>query len=274
MAGIGFLTKILKRHHAQPVAPAAPLATHPQTEARDIAMRGWFNTDTGEICDGFAIGPDDVVADIGCGDGSYAHFSASQGARIILSDVDQGALERAAAALRQLPKPAVFEARLTDGATLPIADAVASRVICTEVLEHVDDPVRVMAELFRIGRPGALYLLSCPDPNAEAIFRRIAHPSHFERPNHIRTIGHEEFAGLVESAGLIIERRLSRGFYALMWWILFWGCPELSGEMRHPVLDSWTQTWSLLLDQKNGPLIKRVLDDMLPQSQVIIARKP
>lgn len=173
-----------------------------------------------------------------------------------------------------MTKPPSFEAYQTDGASLKIADSAANRVVCTEVIEHVEDPTALMAELVRIGQPGALYLLSCPAPGAEAIFKRIAHPSYFERPNHIRIISQTEFSSLVESAGLIIERRLTRGFYQLLRMALFWGCPKLGADMRHPLLDSWAATWSLLLDQPNGQLIKNTLDDMLPSSQVIIARKP
>ena len=42
----------------------------------------------------------------------------------------------------------------------------------------------------------------------------------------------------------------------------------------HPVLDNWLRTWQSLLDQPNGIKIKHALDEVLPKSQVIIARKP
>jgi SAM-dependent methyltransferase len=259
-------------------APAAaetpPPVSYYELALRDDRMSGWGNEATGELCPGFRIGPNDLVVDAGCGDGGYAHFCAKQGARVIVSDVDAGALERATARLNTIQPPASFEARLTDGARLPIDDGVASRVICTEVIEHVDDPAQLMAELARIGRPGAVYLLACPAPEGEAIFKRIAPASCFERPNHIRILGPDEFASYVEASGLVIEQRVNRGFYWLMWWIMFWGCPELTGDMRHPLLDHWANTWSLLLDQKNGPMVKHALDDLLPKSQVIIARKP
>jgi len=263
---------ILRRKRQAPEPTIAP--SHSETSTRDHLMRGWHNTSSGELCPGFPVGPGNVLADIGCGSGDHAYFCAAMGAQVILADMDPAALAQASALLARLQPAPRFETRLTDGATLPIADATADRVICTEVIEHVDDPALLMQELVRIGRPDALYLLSCPDPQAEAIFKRIAHPMHFERPNHIRILGREEFATIVVDAGLVIEHRLSRGFYNMLWWVLFWGCPSLGADMRHPLLDSWANTWSLLLDQPNGPTIKNALDDLLPHSQVIIARKP
>ncbi len=59
----------------------------------DIHLSGWLQNDTGELIKGFAIGPQDTVLDIGCGEGGYALFSARQGAEIILADVDAEKLE-------------------------------------------------------------------------------------------------------------------------------------------------------------------------------------
>ena len=241
--------------------------------ARDSAMAGWYDKRSGELCPGYFVGGDDVVADIGCGGGGNAMFCAERGAKVIIADIDAANLAQARAGLQSVNPPAPFEAVLTDGRRLPIEDAIASRVICTEVIEHAEDPAALLAELARIGRPGAHYLLSCPAPGAEAVFKRIAHPSYFEPPNHIHIIGNDELAALVENAGLTIERRFNGGFYMFFRWVFFWSCPPLSGDMRHELLDSWDRTWSLLMEQETGPLTKRVLDDMLPKSQMILARK-
>jgi SAM-dependent methyltransferase len=45
---------------------------------------------------------------------------------------------------------------------LPIEDATFDFVLCTEVLEHVAEPTRVLAELARILRPGGGLLLTVP----------------------------------------------------------------------------------------------------------------
>lgn len=250
---------------------------------RDAVLRGWFNHESGALFPGFVVGADDVVADIGCGLGGYAEFCASRGARIILADADPDRLAAAAARLAMMPKPPSFEQHVTLGNPLPLKDGVASRVICSEVIEHVEDPAQLMAELARIGRQGALYLLSCPDPQSEVLQQRVAPPAYFARPNHIRILSHSDFAHIVEGAGLVIEDRQSFGFFWSIWLTLFWSTEGLDldapGEagfagLRHPVLDHWTRTWTALLDQPKGAEIKRAFDDLMPRSQLIIARKP
>ncbi len=272
---MNFITKIcqkLKRTEAAPL-PEAP-ARLEDVALRDATMRGWFNTETSELFTNFPVGPGDVVADIGCGDGGNARFCASRGARLILADINPDSVAKAAASVAAEPNCAGVESHATDSDPLPIASNSVSRVVCTEVIEHVDEPARLMAELARIGQPGARYLIACPDPGSEAVQKRLAPPSYFEKPNHIRVIQHDEFARYVENAGLIIESRHSHGFYWSIWWNLFWACDVTLEQPAHPLLDSWTQTWRLLLEQPYGAAIKNALDDLRPMSQVIIARKP
>lgn len=45
---------------------------------------------------------------------------------------------------------------------LPFADDAWDAVICTEVLEHVEDPVRAVRELHRVLAPGGLLLVTSP----------------------------------------------------------------------------------------------------------------
>jgi SAM-dependent methyltransferase len=253
---------------------AAPETLNPMTGFTDSVLRGWFNAATGELFTGFPIGPDDVVADIGCGDGGNAAFCARQGAKLILADIDPGCIEASSGRLRAEPAAKQFDAHITDSDPLPIADGACTRIICTEVIEHVPSPPRLMAELARIGAPGARYLITCPDPGAEAIQQRVAHPSYFAPPNHVRVIAHDALDDYIKAAGLILESRSSCGFYWSMWWTLFWACDASLDAPRHPVLDHWSRTWQSLLDQPNGLTIKHALDDLLPKSQLVLARKP
>lgn len=51
---------------------------------------------------------------------------------------------------------------LADLHDLPLAEGAFDFVVCTEVLEHVRDPVRVLEELRRVLRPGGGLLLTTP----------------------------------------------------------------------------------------------------------------
>jgi SAM-dependent methyltransferase len=51
---------------------------------------------------------------------------------------------------------------VSDAAAIPVADGAFDAVLCTEVLEHVPEPIRVVRELGRILRPGGRLLLTAP----------------------------------------------------------------------------------------------------------------
>jgi ubiquinone/menaquinone biosynthesis C-methylase UbiE len=49
-----------------------------------------------------------------------------------------------------------------DAAAIPVADASFDAVLCTEMLEHVPEPIRVIRELGRILKPQGLLILTAP----------------------------------------------------------------------------------------------------------------
>jgi SAM-dependent methyltransferase len=49
-----------------------------------------------------------------------------------------------------------------DGMALPFRDEVFDTVLCNEVLEHVPEPARLMAEAARVLKPGGILLLTTP----------------------------------------------------------------------------------------------------------------
>lgn len=62
---------------------------------KEAQLAGWFNGDTGELFSGFPIGAADTVVDVGCGPGGYSGFCGRRGARLILTDVDPGEIDKA-----------------------------------------------------------------------------------------------------------------------------------------------------------------------------------
>jgi 2-polyprenyl-3-methyl-5-hydroxy-6-metoxy-1,4-benzoquinol methylase len=234
---------------------------------------GWFNVETGELYKGFRVAAEDVVLDVGCGGGSNALFCANQGAHITFADIDKDMVLHTSR-LVQGTSARKVDAIVTDANPLPRPDGMFTRIVSTEVIEHVADPRAFLSELVRVGKSGALYLLAVPDPASENIYKKIAHPSCFEHPNHIRILDRSEFEKLVSEAGLEIVAHDFYGAFFTIWWSLFW-CDRKDGlQPRHPALDAWSATWDALLDTEHGARISDVLDKAIPKSQIIIARKP
>lgn len=239
---------------------------------QDAVLSGWFQK-SGELFSGFMINREDNVLDVGCGDGGFISYCANRGAEVTFVDIDSDKVSQNEQRLRTSPARGVH-GLVSDANPLPLPDNRFDKVISTEVMEHVDDPAAFLAELVRVGKPGAQYLLSVPDPASEALQQQLAPPLYFEKPHHIRILSRENFASLVIQSGLIVEEQTTYGFFWTMFWAFFWTCDQDLNEPWHPLLLQWGSTWKTMLSMRDGQRIKRALDDALPKSQVILARKP
>jgi len=99
-----------------------------------------------------------AVLDVGCGGGYMCDALARLGARMTGLDTAQGALD--AARRRALETGLTLHLARGRGAALPFQDHSFDRVICTDVLVHVPDPVAVICEIARVLRPGGLLFFS------------------------------------------------------------------------------------------------------------------
>ncbi|MBT2338605.1 MULTISPECIES: class I SAM-dependent methyltransferase [Pseudomonas] len=251
----------------------------------DAMLDGWFSNETGELLKGFAVGANDTLLDVGCGEGVATLFAVRQGAAVIFTDSEQDKVRDLARQV-EAQTTAPFLGLVSNSLPLPLADGCANKIVCMEVLEHIDKPEPFMAELVRMGQPGAQYLLSVPAPVGEHLQRGIAPASYFQAPNHVQIFSAERFAALVEDAGLVIEHRQASGFFWVMGMIFFWASEQAAGrniegavrdriQAPYPALmERWAGVWQDLLTQPDGLAIKQVLDRFMPKSQVIIARKP
>lgn len=261
----------------RPASVASGAATPPTrdpyvTGLHDAALSGWYQEDSDELLTGFRISADDVVVDVGCGDGGVVAFCARRGAHLVLADIDAARLAATTDRLRASAARQV-DAHVTDGNPLPIADETGTRIICMEVLEHVDDPDAFVAELVRIGKPGARYLISVPGEQSEILQTDLAPPGYFDKPNHVRIFGERQLHELVERAGLVIEHRDRYGFFWAFLLGMFWQEDIPLGETR-PNFDAWGGLWTSILAGKDGLRIKRAFDNLMPKVQMVVARKP
>jgi SAM-dependent methyltransferase len=226
-----------------------------------------------ELFKGFPISAEDIVLDVGCGDGNYIKFCASLGAEVIFADIDENKVNAVSQKLEGIGDRAA-RPLVSDGNPLPLSNETATKIVAMEVMEHVDDPEVFLRELVRVGRRGAQYLITVPDPIGETLQKSLAPPEYFSKPNHIRIIQREELDALVQGAGLVLEHKTYYGFYWCLWWLMFWTADGDLDRPPPPLLKSWGETWHLLLKSEQGAHVKRVLDDFMPKSQVVIARKP
>ena len=121
-------------------------------------------------------------------------------------------------------------------------------------------------------------MMSVPAAPSEELMKVLAPPSYFEPPGHLRIFDRDEFEGLIQSAGLEIERSQGLGYYWSIWWALRMAsgtshCPN-STTPPPPILAGWEATWKALEATPLGPRVIQALDGLIPKSILVVARKP
>jgi SAM-dependent methyltransferase len=115
---------------------------HPRLSTPQWAVRAplaaWLEQEAQQADEGYR------VLDVGCGPKPYYPFFAERASEYVGVDV----VPHAAADL---------VGRIED---LPVEDATFDLVLCTQVLEHCDDPLRAVSELRRVTAPGGRVLAS------------------------------------------------------------------------------------------------------------------
>ncbi len=101
------------------------------------------------------------ILEIGCGAGLFCLESARQATTVIGIDISLFVLDFA----RQV-KDEVHSQNVSfqqgDAEQLAFRDETFDLVICSEVLEHVPDPQRALAEIRRVTKPGGTVILTTP----------------------------------------------------------------------------------------------------------------
>jgi 2-polyprenyl-3-methyl-5-hydroxy-6-metoxy-1,4-benzoquinol methylase len=116
------------------------------------------------------------VLDLGCGLGGYSRVLAEGGLEVQALDVVPEYVERA--------RSIGVDARAYDGDRVPLPDGSVDTVILLEVVEHLDDPRRLLREARRVARRNVLVTT----PNCTQDFGEV--PVEF---SHMLDVDHRQF---------------------------------------------------------------------------------
>ncbi len=147
-----------------------------------------------------------TLLDVGCGDGALLRLLHARYRDVAFSGVDLSSVvvEQNRAALPQM------EFSVCNVAVDPLLGAF-DVVVCTEVLEHLDDPGRALASIAQATRAGGHAVITTPTGVVHATERHFGHTRHLTRT---------ELALLADTAGFDVVENRSWGFptYALTKW--------------------------------------------------------
>ena len=148
-------------------------------------------------------GPGARILDIGSGTGDLAAdlAAALSGPQLLGLELSQTGVE---IARRKVPT-ARFEQRdlLSGEPPAPGDRGWAQLAVCSEVLEHLDDPVGLLRGARPYLAPGCRLVITVPGGPMSAFDRQIGHRRHFD---------HDALAAVVAGAGLRVEEVRGAGF--------------------------------------------------------------
>ncbi|MDF2955641.1 MAG: Ubiquinone/menaquinone biosynthesis C-methylase UbiE/MenG [Candidatus Alkanophagales archaeon MCA70_species_2] len=217
----------------------------------------------------------DVVLDAGCGDGRHTWTSCKERkCRMCALDISKEDLLKTRYVLALLRAQGELRGEahvlMADVSTLPFKEGAFHKIICTEVLEHVEDDERVMQELVRVLKPGGKIAVSVPTYFTEKVFWNIS-PKYARTPGgHIRIYRIQRLLRMIKRSGLrIYEIRFEHALHSI-YWLLICVC----GMNVDATLPRLYRKLLLSTPSKFITTFEKVFNFAFPKSVVVYAEKP
>ena len=149
------------------------------------------------------VGPDARILDLGCGSGDLLAALAETFPQAAFAGADQS--ESGLGRARQdVAGAKLFQFDFSQPDTAPEElRGWASHIVCSEVLEHLDDPAPVLDAAARCLGPGGRLVVTVPGGPMTAFDRHLGHRGHFTKARLIETL---------EGAGWRVESAAAAGF--------------------------------------------------------------
>lgn len=148
---------------------------------------------------------------------------------------------------------------VADVCALPFRDNSFDFVICSEVLEHIQDHKTAVSEAVRVLKPGMTLAVSVPRYLPERICWVLSDNYHTVRNGHVRIYKRKTLVDLLESAGLtFLGFHYAHSLHTPYWWLKCIVGPE--HEDCRPV-NAYHRL--LVWDMMKKPWITQFLDKLL-----------
>jgi SAM-dependent methyltransferase len=227
------------------------------------------------------VRPGDRVLDLGCGFGRHAYQAARLGAAVVAYDAGADEVRNvidtfgAMAVAGELDREAARVGAVQgDALALPFADATFHRVIASEVLEHIPDDQKAMAELARVLRPGGSMAVTVPRCGPEFVNWALSDEYHDVPGGHVRIYRRSQLIGRLQGTGLVeVGSHHAHGLHAPYWWLR---CLVGPANDSHRAVSTYHRL--LVWDIEKAPMVTRYADRLLNplvgKSLVVYLEKP
>lgn len=163
----------------------------------------------------FGLQPGDVILDVGCADGKGTTRIAAFGYTVLGLELEQHLL----AELRSDAHTRALDVCRGDATNIPMGDCSVDGVVMIEVLEHIPDTTKVLAEIHRVVRTGGRVCIAVPTGYTERLFSRL-HPRYLSNAEHIHRFELGGLCALIEAAGIRVDRVTTRNLAPAVAWFI------------------------------------------------------
>jgi ubiquinone/menaquinone biosynthesis C-methylase UbiE len=212
------------------------------------------------------------VLDVGCGGGRHIRQTRLMpGITAVAVDLGKQEVNDTAKLLGELDGTAVELGGTVPGAgpwvsirasvyELPFADASFDCVIISEVLEHLGEDDRALAEIARILKPGGTLAASVPRRGPELLCWALSREYRTSPGGHIRVYRASELHAKLERRGFrVFKRHFAHALHSPYWWLKCWvGLDRADNDSRVELYHRM-----LVWDMMQRPLLTRVLEAVL-----------
>lgn len=180
-----------------------------KSQKRVIGKKNFTYRNLIEILEKY-VNDENKILDIGCGSGVISLFLASRGKQVLGIDISRSSINACREGAKNLG--------LKEKAVFKVVDFPREKlnrkfdiVICSEVLEHIEEDEKAVEEIYNLLTPGGLLIISVPSKNAPLY--SLGYAKKFDiKVGHLRRYNCQELNDLCRRAGFnIIETRRTEG---------------------------------------------------------------
>ena len=224
----------------------------------------------------FRVNPKDLVLDAGCGEGRHTfELSKLVDCSIVAMDLeyDNPKKVRAMNDLMDQEGQTVGSTHVMQGdaQNLPFEDSTFDKIICSEVIEHLDDDRNGIEELARVLKEGGEMAVTVPTYFTEAVYGKLS-KEYFNCPGgHVRICSAKGLAAMLRENHLeIYSIRFEHAFHSVYWLLrCIFG---LNNESA--LIPSLYRRFLVAIIHSNAMgKVERVLNFFFPKSMVLYTKK-
>jgi ubiquinone/menaquinone biosynthesis C-methylase UbiE len=219
----------------------------------------------------------DYVLDVGCGEGRHCINSYLE-APITALGIDLNRQDLTTAQQRftpfaQIDSTKCFQLLQANAQHLPFATHSIDKIICSEVLEHIEHYENVIDEIYRILKPNGLLAVSVPRAWPEKICWHLSREYHQVKGGHIRIFDSKILQQEIESKGFsLYQKHWAHALHSPFWWLkcALWKHQETSTliALYHRLL-----VWDLMQKPWITQTLERVLNPVMGKSVIMYFKK-